>query len=194
MKENAQLPNQNQEWQDLKGKPEQAPRKAFTDEAVHPDHGNAIGEGETTSPIARRDEGFSREKPGRLRYAGFWLRFLALIIDSLIFLLAGIILAFLVEVMGGSPKGLDIPFLLASWLYYAIMESSSKQGTIGKIVLGISVTDLEGNRISFARATGRYSAKMISSLLLSIGYIVAAFTSRKQALHDIIASTLVVRT
>ncbi len=114
------------------------------------------------------------------QYAGFWLRFLALVIDSLIFMLAGVILGFIVSSAGGSAKSLDIPFLVASWLYYALMESSHKQATIGKIVLGISVTDLSGNRISFGRATGRYFAKIISGVILSIGYIMAAFTAKKQ--------------
>ncbi len=127
------------------------------------------------------------------QYAGFWLRFLALVIDSLIFMLAGVILGFIIGTTGGSAKSIDIPFLIASWLYYALMESSHKQATIGKIVLGISVTDLSGNRISFGRATGRYFAKIISGVLLSIGYIMAAFTAKKQTLHDIIASTLVIK-
>jgi len=126
-------------------------------------------------------------------YAGFWLRFLALVIDSLIFMLAGVVLGFIVGKAGGSAKSLDIPFLIASWLYFALMESSHKQATIGKIVLGISVTDLSGHPISFGRATGRYFAKIISGVVLSIGYIMAAFTAKKQALHDIIASTVVIK-
>lgn len=108
-------------------------------------------------------------------------------------MLAGVILGFIIGTTGGSAKSIDIPFLIASWLYYALMESSHKQATIGKIVLGISVTDLSGNRISFGRATGRYFAKIISGVLLSIGYIMAAFTAKKQTLHDIIASTLVIK-
>ena len=73
------------------------------------------------------------------------------------------------------------------------MQSSSRQATLGKMALGIKVTSLDGERISFLRATGRYFATILSSLLLMIGYIMAAFTQRKQALHDMIASTLVVR-
>jgi uncharacterized RDD family membrane protein YckC len=72
------------------------------------------------------------------------------------------------------------------------MESSVKQGTVGKMILGIKVTTINGGRISFARATGRFFAKILSSLFLFIGYIMAAFTQRKQALHDIIAETLVI--
>jgi len=78
-----------------------------------------------------------------------------------------------------------------SWLYEALMESSSRQATLGKMIFGMKVTDLSGNRISFARATGRYFAKWLSGLTLLIGYIIAGFTERKQALHDMLAGTLV---
>jgi len=139
------------------------------------------------------DMGFYEALPRQLQYAGFWLRFLALVIDSLIFVLAGVILGFFVGKIAGSTKILDIPLFIASWLYYALMESSSRQATIGKIALGISVTNLSGNRISFGRATGRHFAKIISGIILSIGYIMAAFTAKKQALHDIIASTVVIK-
>lgn len=79
------------------------------------------------------------------------------------------------------------------WLYYALMESSSKQATIGKLALGLRVTDLNLHPIDFGRATGRYFGKIISGLLLLIGYIMAGITERKQALHDILAGTLVIR-
>jgi uncharacterized RDD family membrane protein YckC len=84
--------------------------------------------------------------------------------------------------------------LLGNWIYEAAMESSSKQATVGKMALGLKVTDLEGRRISFARATGRHFAKLISGMILLIGYIMAGFSQRKQALHDMIAGTLVQRT
>ena len=82
----------------------------------------------------------------------------------------------------------------ANWIYEAVMESSSKQATLGKMALGLKVTDLEGRRISFARATGRHFAKLLSGMILLVGYIMAGFTERKQALHDMIAGTLVQRT
>ena len=72
------------------------------------------------------------------------------------------------------------------------MESSQKQATLGKIIVGIKVTDLEGNRISFAKASGRHFGKYISAFILCIGYIMAGFTEKKQALHDILASCLVI--
>jgi hypothetical protein len=72
------------------------------------------------------------------------------------------------------------------------MESSTKQGTLGKMALGIKVTDLNGNRIDFSKASGRYFGKIISSIILCIGYIMVAFTQKKQGLHDIMAGCLVV--
>jgi uncharacterized RDD family membrane protein YckC len=80
-----------------------------------------------------------------------------------------------------------------NWLYYALLESSTWQATLGKKALGLEVTDVEGRRISFGRATGRFFAKIISALILFIGFIMAGFTERKQALHDMIAGTLVIR-
>ena len=81
----------------------------------------------------------------------------------------------------------------ASWLYEALMESSAYQATLGKMILGMKVTDLYGNRISFARATGRLFAKIVSAMILGIGFIMVGFTERKQGLHDMMAGTLVRR-
>ena len=78
------------------------------------------------------------------------------------------------------------------WLYFSIMESSPLQATLGKMALSIRVTDTAGQRISFLRATGRTLAKIIYGAILLIGYIMVAFTERKQALHDMMAGTLVV--
>jgi uncharacterized RDD family membrane protein YckC len=72
------------------------------------------------------------------------------------------------------------------------MMESMKGATIGKMALGIKVTDLNGERITFGRATGRYFGKILSGLTLCIGYIIAGFSQQKQALHDILAKTLVV--
>jgi uncharacterized RDD family membrane protein YckC len=91
---------------------------------------------------------------------------------------------------GNSRQILAINLLLTmvSWLYWALMESSAWRATVGKRILGIEVTDMEGRRISFARATGRYFGKIIF-----IGFIMVVFTEKKQALHDIMAGCLVVR-
>jgi uncharacterized RDD family membrane protein YckC len=85
-------------------------------------------------------------------------------------------------------------FFASTWLYEALLTSSSWQGTIGKRLLSLRVTDLEGNRISFARATGRYFGKFLSRMIMNIGFIMVAFTERKQGLHDLLAGTLVMKT
>ena len=79
------------------------------------------------------------------------------------------------------------------WLYFAIMESSSKQATLGKMSLRLQVTDMDGNRITFLRATGRHFGKIISALIFLVGFIMAGFTEKKQALHDMMAGCLVYR-
>jgi len=152
-------------------------------------------------------------------YAGFWLRFAAFLIDSLIVGAAtlALIIPFFFLIGGATwleklPRhherfepGQLAPFLtmiftlsaislLLKWLYYAYLESGEKQSTWGKMMLGIYVTDLSGQRITFGRASGRFFAKIVSGLVpLWIGYIMAGFTERRQALHDMIASCLVLR-
>jgi len=149
--------------------------------------------------------------PGaQARYGGFWIRVLAAIIDAIIMrvvvapihiILGGLGLA---GVMSGVPfhpfglailgGGLTLIALVAgSWLYEALMESSSYQATLGKMIFGMKVTDLNGNRISFERATARHFAKYLSAMVLGIGYIMVGFTERKQGLHDLLAGTLVRR-
>jgi uncharacterized RDD family membrane protein YckC len=98
--------------------------------------------------------------------------------------------------VGLSLLGGGVTFILVlfgSWLYEAFMESSSYQATLGKMIFGMKVTDLNGNRISFERATGRHFAKWLSAMILFIGYIMVGFTDRKQGLHDLLAGTLVRR-
>lgn len=76
-------------------------------------------------------------------------------------------------------------------LYFTVCESSAWQGTLGKLALGIRVTDMEGRRISFPRALGRYFAKFLSAIILGVGFLMVAWTQRKQGLHDMICGTLV---
>src|SRR5215469_5227129 len=87
----------------------------------------------------------------------------------------------------------QVAALVVTWLYFAVMESSQRGATVGKMVCGLRVVDRQGQRISFGRASGRFFAKFISAAILLIGYLMAAFTERKRALHDIIAGTLVVK-
>lgn len=128
-----------------------------------------------------------------MNYGGFWIRFLAYIVDSAI-----VTIAFIAVVMGLTVMGLELfapslIYFVFGVLYFALMQSSARQATIGKALCGLKVTDVAGERISLPRALAREVAKIISSLTLLIGYIIAAFTSRKQALHDFVASTTVVR-
>lgn len=148
-------------------------------------------------------------------YSGFWRRLWSYVIDRFVL---GVVFApvgflFLAPMMATESIGwtdTDLPAetittllgailtvaffaLLGSWLYYALMQSSSRQATLGQMALGIRVTDLEGRRISFARASGRYFATVLTGLTFGIGYLIMLFTTRKQTLHDLVARTLVLR-
>jgi uncharacterized RDD family membrane protein YckC len=162
-------------------------------------------------------EVINETKP-QVRYAGFWLRFVAYLIDDILLGIAGFILslpfigaiifsAFKIAdadqfnekaVMGiagifGAIFFLVLISFVTGWLYFALMECSKTQGTLGKMALGLKVTDMQGNRISFGRATGRYFGKILSGMIFMIGYILAGLTEKKQALHDLIANCLVIR-
>jgi len=134
-------------------------------------------------------------------YAGFGKRWIAAIIDGIIINIGASIIGFglglLYGMVGGTGEGGGvIGFVVGTilgWLYFAIQESSPKQATLGKQAMEIIVTDLDGKQISFGRATGRYFGKYLSGAVVMIGYIMAAFTEKKQALHDLIAGTLVVK-
>ena len=152
-------------------------------------------------------------------YAGFWLRVAAYFIDTIIIevvvLPIALVAGFIFGIWGGMHHvkpgfvnydgTLNVGFVLLEvgivifsmtfrWLYFALQESSAAQATLGKRLLGLRVTDLNGQRISMGRATGRFFGKIISGLILCVGFMMAGFTERKQALHDIMAGTLVVRT
>jgi len=155
----------------------------------------------------------------RFPYGGFWLRLVAYFIDGLIlgipFVLVVIVLIFVFGGFGlmmrrhavdpndaalvAGPMFLVFLFMMLvflglNWLYFAGMESSERQATFGKAAMSLQVTDLEGRRLSFGHATGRFFSKIITGLIpLGIGYIMAGFTEKKQALHDMIAGTLVLR-
>jgi hypothetical protein len=83
------------------------------------------------------------------------------------------------------------PPVLAAWLYHASLESSEWQATLGKKAVGLAVTDCNGAGISFGKATGRHFGHLISALTLTMGYLMVAFTEKKQALHDIMAGTAI---
>jgi uncharacterized RDD family membrane protein YckC len=130
-----------------------------------------------------------------MEYAGFWRRFVAYIIDNiLISIVFGLIVVILAAIAGDG--GAVVGYVLATigiFVYFAYMESSERQATVGKIALGIQVTDMNGARVSFGKALGRNLGKVLSALIIYIGFIMAAFTEKKQALHDIMAGCLVVK-
>jgi uncharacterized RDD family membrane protein YckC len=156
-------------------------------------------------------------------YAGFGIRLVALIIDWIVIgVLQAFVFVPVLTVLGlGFATGLSgmesgegvsdaqaagmIGALIAGFaslwilttaiclLYFAIMESSKAQATLGKMAVGIKVTDMNGDRISFGKGLLRSIGKQISAMIMCIGYLIAAFTEKKQALHDMIASTLVLK-
>ena len=119
-------------------------------------------------------------------YAGFWQRILAGIIDLIILIVIEIILIF-IPVIGW------ILSLFVTWLYFAIQHSSTKQATFGMRALDIKITDENHNKIGFWRATGNFYLTVISTLIIFIGFLMIAFTSRKQGFHNLISRTLCIR-
>lgn len=134
-----------------------------------------------------------------MNYAGFWKRFAAAVIDYMIWATPLSMLQFFIfqsALMNPDDPGLIwllyIVTILSPWIYHAAFESSSKQATPGKMAVGIKVTDLNGRRIGFGKATGRYFGKIVSMVIIGIGFIMIAFTEKKQGLHDKMAGCLVV--
>ena len=151
-------------------------------------------------------------------YAGFWKRVAAYILDAIILYIPSMLIE---KMLGGAAAKATLeqavvngasdpqlilaaqhqyyatmwPAILAgvviAWLYFALCESSAWQATVGKLALGIRVTDMHGNRITLPRALGRYPAKILSFMILFIGVLMVAWTQRKQGLHDLICGTLV---
>lgn len=142
-------------------------------------------------------------------YGGFWIRVVASIVDAIVVRAVVAPIGFMfggMSLLGGMGHGFPhtgfallgggvtiVLVLAGQWLYEAFLESSSYQATLGKMIFGMKVTDLNGNRISFARATGRHFAKIVSGLVMCIGLIMVGLTERKQGLHDLMAGTLVRR-
>jgi len=149
-------------------------------------------------------------KPIGEKYAGFWIRLVAYIIDSIILLIIAFGIGFIYGIFLAIsyPEFSDYSFsrpqsigfmiflyiiiIVIQWIYFAYQESSSKQATIGKQALGLIVTDHNGNQLSFSKATGRWLAKILSGLILGVGLLMIGFTEKKQGLHDMIANTYVI--
>jgi uncharacterized RDD family membrane protein YckC len=137
----------------------------------------------------------------KFNYAGFWIRFGAALIDGVILGIVNGIISFTffgaISVASSPEAGMGsllLSFVITLVLYIAYFcgfESSSKQATPGKMAVGIKVGNYNGEQISFANALGRYFAKFISAIILCIGYLMAAWDEKKQALHDKLANTYV---
>ena len=132
-------------------------------------------------------------------HAGFWVRLAALVIDGIILYILRTIISFSILATADPNSLLFSVWLsvivnsLVVLLYYILLESGKNQATLGKMALGIRVVDQRGERITVLRAIARYFARILSTLTLLIGYFMAGFTQNKQALHDLICSTYVIR-
>lgn len=138
------------------------------------------------------------------QYAGVLTRFVASLIDGIVFFVVYALIMLAVTPVGGTADPaqmqstmlmmamLQLGLYLSNWVYFAMMESSSYQATLGKLMMGIRVTDLHGQPIGFGRASARYWGKLLSGIFM-IGYLMAFFTERTQALHDLLAGCVVVR-
>ncbi len=158
-----------------------------------------------TTPTTGSDAcGVSVETP--TVYAGFWLRVAGALIDCAamfipLFLIT-FILIFMIRLISAS-KGYDsglvilavlpVVIMLAVWFYFAVLESAPWQATLGKMAVGLRVSDIQGHRLTLGRSMGRNLAKCLSTLSVGIGYMMCGFTKKKQSLHDMIASCLVLR-
>ena len=123
-----------------------------------------------------------------LVYAGFWERFGATFIDGIILLIPNLLFTTLI----GPGMG-DVLSVITAWLYSAILESGSGQATLGKKALGLKVVNVEGQQISFGQATGRHFGKIVSALILGIGYFMMIWDDKKQTLHDKMVNAYVVK-
>ena len=150
-------------------------------------------------PITKIDGG---GVPTPAHFAGFWLRLIALLIDWFVCVVPAFAIGYVCGLVmynqgATSKEGIEamgnVLGVLVWWLYFASMESCLLQGTLRKLALGIKVTDMGGGRISFSRVTGRHFAKIVSAIILCIGFLMAAFTEKKQTLHDMMAGCLVIR-
>lgn len=123
-----------------------------------------------------------------LIYAGFWERFGAAFIDGIVLILPNLFFTYAI-----GPGVGDVLSIVVGWLYFALMESGSGQATLGKRAVGLKVVNAEGHQISFGQATGRHFGKILSTIILFIGYLMMLWDEKKQTLHDKMANTYVVK-
>lgn len=130
----------------------------------------------------------SSAEKSTLRYAGFWIRVGAALIDGLILgAVNGVLSILLVRAEIAGFVGISV----LNVAYFTLMESSEHQATLGKMAVGIKVGDENGNRLTFANALGRYFAKILSAMILYIGFLMVAWDQKCQGLHDKLAQTYV---
>ncbi len=191
--------NGSVKWQESIQKAKVVPQPAHQQDFISPP---------PVSPAPRPQGIYSTPaNPDNFVYAGFWLRLAALLVDIVLIVAVSLAVGFTIGIVAGVTGGnvaaiigtpeefglFDLISLILQWLYFAGMESSASGNTFGKRAVGICVVDLQGQRISFGKATGRYFGKILSALIVLIGYFMAGFTARKQALHDMMAGTLVIK-
>jgi uncharacterized RDD family membrane protein YckC len=188
---------------------EQPTEAAYSQRGYTGGHGERVyGTGGTAAvvdyytPRAPGVDSYSPQAPASADYAGFWLRVVAHVVDQLIIGVPAVFVVCFIfgtdSLRPGNPAMapmrpyIDIGFIVTSWLYYALQESSPRQATFGKRMLGLRVVDMDGQPIGFGRASVRFFGKVLSGLICSIGYLMAGFTEKKQGLHDMIAGTFVI--
>ena len=128
-----------------------------------------------------------------MQYAGFWRRAAAFGLDQLIPLVFTLPASLLVVDSNSNEELIvfNLIGMVLAWLYYAVQESSKHQATFGKRIMGLVVADMNGQRLSFARASGHHFARILSAITLMFGYFMALFTERRQTLHDKLAGAVV---
>jgi len=171
----------------------------------------------TASPVVTQEE---EEGPDIGVYAGLGRRFVAFIVDFIIILLFDLVAMAVLGLTRGiqnsyfyfvqhiavetlTPEGTmaallgsilaayGIVLIVIPWLYFAGFESSRSQATPGKLLMHIVVTDMTGNKPTFARVTLRHFTKFVSALIIFIGFLMIGLTKKRQGLHDSIAGCLV---
>ena len=130
-----------------------------------------------------------------VQYADFWQRVGAYFLDVLIIIIPLRLLELMIlgPRWGDNRAAISLITITANWLYAALQESGPYMATFGKRALGLKITDMDGHRITFGQATGRHFGKIISGLLIGIGYFMMLWDDKNQTLHDKIAGTLVLK-
>ena len=144
-------------------------------------------------PVVQQINQMPTQAAPSVEYAGFWRRFVALVVDGTVLAIVVVPITVAGALIPQARPLFELFQYLIPVAYFVILESSSLQGTLGKRWMGLRVTDMSGQRISFMRSVGRYFSKIISTIILGIGWLMAGFTAKKQGLHDIITGTLVIK-